>query len=340
MEDKEIKVSICCLTFNHEKYLAQTLDGFLNQKVDFGYEILIHDDASTDKTQEILKHYKELYPDKISLILQEKNQYSQGKKISWEYQFSVAKGKYIAMCEGDDYWTDEYKLQKQFDEMERHPECSVCTHRVAWINEQGDPVDREFPPEEMSVGRISIEEYLYSEAGKINWTFQTCSYFFRKKYVIEMWEEKPKFFMHSVVGDLPLMLYLVTRGDIYYISEVMGRYRCGSISSMTKTNLENNKKIAYYQNQIECMKFYNEYSKYKYNNYLWCYIRHYEFEILRVQKDYKKMCEKEYRMELNKFGFIRKGYYLILSRYPQCAILGNVYNKVKEKVNNGKKAEY
>src|SRR5690606_15609661 len=109
-----VRVSICCITYNHEPFIRQCLDGFLMQQGDFEYEILIHDDASTDGTTKIIQEYELKYPEIIKPIIQTQNQYSQGVRgINFIYNFPRAKGEYIAMCEGDDYWTDPLKLQKQ-----------------------------------------------------------------------------------------------------------------------------------------------------------------------------------------------------------------------------------
>ena len=130
----EIKVSINCTTYNQEMYIAEAIESFLMQKTTFSYEILIHDDASTDNTREIIKKYEEKYPDIIKPIYQSENKYSKGVKVGYEYNFKRARGKYIALCEGDDYWTDPYKLQKQVDYMEANPDCTLCMHSVDLIN--------------------------------------------------------------------------------------------------------------------------------------------------------------------------------------------------------------
>jgi glycosyltransferase involved in cell wall biosynthesis len=129
-------VSICCLTFNHEAFVRQCLDGFLMQKTDFDIEILVHDDASTDNTQSILREYESKYPDKIFPLYETENKYSNGYKGRMDivFNYARARGKYIASCEGDDYWTDPQKLQKQVDFMESHPDYSVCFHRWSNLN--------------------------------------------------------------------------------------------------------------------------------------------------------------------------------------------------------------
>lgn len=130
LEKKEILVSICCITYNHESFIRECLDGFLMQKTNFKFEVLIHDDASTDNTANIIREYEQKYPEIIKPIYQTENQYSRGVEVSTTYNFPRAKGKYIAMCEGDDYWIDPYKLQKQVDFLEANPEFSICFHSV------------------------------------------------------------------------------------------------------------------------------------------------------------------------------------------------------------------
>lgn len=118
-------VSISCITYNHEKYIRDCLEGFLMQKTNFQYEILIHDDASTDNTQTIIREYQAHFPDIIKPILQVDNKYSQGKNV-FKINNDRALGKYIALCEGDDFWCDPQKLQVQCDFMEANPDFSFC----------------------------------------------------------------------------------------------------------------------------------------------------------------------------------------------------------------------
>jgi len=123
------KVSICCLTYNHEPFIRKCLEGFMMQKTDFSFEILIHDDASTDGTPGIIREYEAKHPDIIKPIYQTENQASKGIKNTLIYQFPRVKGEYIAFCEGDDYWTDMYKLQKQVDFLDQNPDYTLCCHR-------------------------------------------------------------------------------------------------------------------------------------------------------------------------------------------------------------------
>jgi glycosyltransferase involved in cell wall biosynthesis len=125
-----IAVSICCLTYNHEKLIRDALNGFVMQKTKFSFEIVIHDDASTDGTLKIIREYQRRYEDIPFTILTEKdNQFSKtGIYPFWTHLYPAARGKYIAECDGDDYWMDPLKLQKQYDCMEAHPECQLCYH--------------------------------------------------------------------------------------------------------------------------------------------------------------------------------------------------------------------
>ncbi|MBF8964220.1 glycosyltransferase [Pontibacter sp. FD36] len=128
-------ISIVSLTYNHEKFIRQTLDGFLMQETDFSFEIVIHDDASTDNTQSIIREYEVRFPHIIKPIFQKENQKSKGNGIVTQIAFGAARGKYIAICEGDDFWTDSFKLQKQVDFLEANPNTSFCFHNVDVVDQ-------------------------------------------------------------------------------------------------------------------------------------------------------------------------------------------------------------
>ncbi len=125
----DIMVSVCCLTYNHEDFIAAALEGFLMQKTKFAFEAIIHDDASTDGTREIIMEYAGRYPDIFRPIYQTENHFSRtGRYPLAEYVFPRARGKYLAECDGDDYWTDPLKLQKQVDFLEANPDYVMCHH--------------------------------------------------------------------------------------------------------------------------------------------------------------------------------------------------------------------
>lgn len=132
-----ILVSIDCSTYNHEQYISQALNGFLKQKTNFHFEIIVHDDASTDNTAKIIKKYQSQFPYLFRCIYQSENQYSKNEKNIWgDITFPLARGKYIALCEGDDYWTDPFKLQKQVDFLENNKDYSICFHRYKILDQE------------------------------------------------------------------------------------------------------------------------------------------------------------------------------------------------------------
>ena len=136
----EIVVSICSITYNHAHYIRQCLDGFLMQKTNFSFEVLIHDDASTDGTEEIIKEYEAKYPEIVKPLYEKENQWVKGIRGSKVFNYPRARGKYIALCEGDDYWTDPYKLQKQVDFLEANPEYGMISSDINLIDEKGNPL--------------------------------------------------------------------------------------------------------------------------------------------------------------------------------------------------------
>jgi glycosyltransferase involved in cell wall biosynthesis len=147
-DNKEnIMVSIICNTYNHENYIVDAIEGFLMQETDFKYEILIHDDASTDSTPELIRSYAEKYPDLIKPIYQKVNQYSKNVKIGPAFHYPRAKGKYIALCEGDDYWTDPKKLQIQFDCLEKNPDVVCCYHSDYILDHKGLRMESRLSPQ-------------------------------------------------------------------------------------------------------------------------------------------------------------------------------------------------
>ena len=142
MEDK-IMVSIQCLVYNHEPYLRQCLEGFVIQKTNFKFEAIVHDDCSTDNSAAIIREYAEKYPDIIKPIYESENQYSKHDGSLGRIMDSACKGEYIAFCEGDDFWTDILKLQKQFDALEEYPQATMCYTGFMCVTEDGLLYQRE-----------------------------------------------------------------------------------------------------------------------------------------------------------------------------------------------------
>lgn len=138
-------VSVCCATYNHESYISESINGILSQETDFPFEIIIRDDASTDATAQIVRSYAAKYPNLVRTVLYSENQFALGKKPSQDWP-NFARGSYIAYCEGDDYWTDPHKLQKQLDYLRNHPMCVAVTTYTQVLDESGrlhsDPIPK------------------------------------------------------------------------------------------------------------------------------------------------------------------------------------------------------
>ena len=197
-------VSVACITYNHEKYIEDAIEGFLVQETDFPFEILIHDDASTDNTANIVREYAEKYPNIIKPIFQKENQYSKGKKI-FPIVTHLCAGDYIAICEGDDYWTDPKKLQTQVVFLEENPDYVITYTAVKAFDENGVI--------ETYVGGAlnDLSEKQLKRASPIN-TLTTC---FRN--VIN---EYPPEFSIAKIGDLTTWSFLGAHGKGKFISEI------------------------------------------------------------------------------------------------------------------------
>ena len=205
-------VSICCQTFNHAGFLKQCLESFLMQKTTFAFEVLIHDDASTDGTVNIIKEFAEKYPAIIKPLYQTENQYSKGIKPLTIFNLPRAKGTYIALCEGDDYWTDPYKLQKQVDILEAHKEYSASFHETEQRLEDG------------SKGKIygkDAPDILTTED-----TFSTVSPFHTSSIVFRnILGELPEWYKKVFSSDMALFSILSSFGPLKKIPEIMSVYR-------------------------------------------------------------------------------------------------------------------
>ena len=212
-------VSICSITYNHAPYIRQCLDGFLMQKTNFKYEIIIHDDASTDGTAEIIKEYVEKHPDLITPVFQTENQYSKGLRGFYtKFVYPRAKGKYIALCEGDDYWTDPLKLQKQVDFLEANPDYVLCSTRFTIYSQYNQSMSEELLP---IIGNDDDLTYLLDDyiLDKI-WYTQPLTSMFRK---IERVFDAHKACSYS--KDATLFYLLLKEGKGMLLKDVMGVYR-------------------------------------------------------------------------------------------------------------------
>ena len=184
------------------------------QKTTFPFEVLIHDDASTDGTAGIIKEYEVKYPNIIKPIYQKENQYSKGIKISPTFQYPRAKGKYIALCEGDDYWIDPYKLQKQVDFLETHSEYGLCYAKAKCFNQEKQQWE----------GKLG-EDYVSFENLLCENTIPTLTVMFRKILLFQYYREIDICKMNWKMGDYPLWLWIAEKSKLYFQSQTVAVYR-------------------------------------------------------------------------------------------------------------------
>ena len=160
-------VSIICSTYNHGLYISQCLDGFLMQKTNFPFEILIHDDASTDNTPDIIREYEHNHPQVIRPIYQKENKYSKKEDIFAKYQCSRVRGKYIAICEGDDYWIDPLKLQKQIDFLENNPDYGMIYTTSKVYNQKEGKIEKDII-DSSNVIKTKVNDKIITNLNSIN----------------------------------------------------------------------------------------------------------------------------------------------------------------------------
>ncbi len=204
-------VSIVMITYNHEKFIKKAVESILMQETDFDFELLLANDASSDGTNKVILEILSSHPkaDKITYIHREKNI---GMMPNFLETLSKAKGQYIAICEGDDYWTDHKKLQKQVDFLDTHLEYTVCYHNVKELSKEGSLTDSQL--NKIEDGDLDFQQLL--QGNKIH----TPSVMYRK-----IFEEIPQWLKDSPLGDYPLHLIHAKKGKVYCIAENMAVYR-------------------------------------------------------------------------------------------------------------------
>lgn len=275
-------VSICCLAYNHEPYIEDALEGFLIQETDFPFEVLIHDDASTDRTAAIIREYEAAYPHIIKPIYQSENQHSKNVRISTTYQYPRAQGEYIALCEGDDYWLDNKKLQIQFEILNGDKHISCCCHSYIIVNKNKEKISEFKRP----TGIINIDDIIMN-----NKIPQTATRMFRKKDLNSM----PQFFYDCTVGDYPNMLNATTKGNIYCMDNVFSAYRIHPENSWVSNMYADDYLFKKHIKSLTALvKNYDEYTNHKYNNIINSRLAYLDFLKYKRQKQIIQVMKNSY----------------------------------------------
>ena len=332
----EIGVSVLCATYNQEKYIRQALESFVMQKTNFPFEVIVHDDASTDKTPEIIKEFADKYPNIIKPVYQKENQYSKGVSIHVGCLFPKAKGKYLAFCEGDDFWTDENKLQMQYDIMEKNPDCHLCLHKVRAVAENGKEL-KETYPRHLRKKVLNTKKFL--KLIFCAYAFQTSCYFLRKEDYIKYIENFTKIILlyrsKLKVGDEPTILYCGLLGKTYYINKIMSKYRKSSLGSWNSemNSKPNDQKVKRFKTLIEITEEIDKYTSYKYHKL--CVVRflHFSIEIAKYTTNKKDLLFKNRKEFFGRFNLFHKSILFIYILFPRFGkFIYNTYLSLYKKI--------
>lgn len=256
----DIEASILITVYNHGQFLRQCLESVVNQKTNFKYEIVIGEDCSPDNTRDIVIEYAQKYPEKIVPILYEQNQGTKAcpGKGNFVNTFYQCKGKYIVHIEGDDYLTNNNKLQLQYDYLEKNKEASACFHNAMIVYDDGLLPPKAMNPSDQK-NKIYPEDLLYD---KEVWFMATASVMFRRKLIPPKF---PDWFLKCKSGDIPLYCMLSSQGFIGYLPENMCVYRKHA-GGLSMTDIHHKAEFIY--NRIFLYSSVDKFTKYKYSEYI------------------------------------------------------------------------
>lgn len=272
------KVSIHCLVYNHAPYLRDCLEGFVKQQTNFAFEAIVHDDASTDGSGDIIREYAERYPHIIKPILQKKNLYQSPERYLISKSIAaISTGEYKAICEGDDYWTDPTKLQKQVDFLEANPDYSmVCTDADVLT-----PHGTEHWHRYSKSCEVPLKDIVMKGGAWIH----TASILYRANAI----SPYPIFCKKCHVGDYPLQILLAIRGKVHFIAERMVVYRYMSIGSWSSTTkITDETYFQHWLSEINMLKGFNELTEYRNNEIFSARMAKYAIVLLRHVPTRKK----------------------------------------------------
>lgn len=248
------KVSVVILTFNQAAFIGKTIESALNQTTNFDYEILVGDDFSTDGARDIILDYQNRYPRKVKAVLHSKNLGQNGLFNTIE-TLKLADGKYIAPLDGDDYWTDVTKLQKQVDFMDSHPDYSACFHNALITFEDGSPSVEVNPPNQKA--KIEMEDLIGEDE---IWFMATSAVMFKNHLMYY-----PEWFLKSTSGDIPRYVILAKNGPIGYVPGIMSVYRKNKGGASFKDHYRD---VRFLRNRIMMYKGINEETNHQFDKSL------------------------------------------------------------------------
>ena len=352
MEPKDFLVRVRCDTYNHVSYIKDTLDGFSVQETSFPFICTIFDDASTDGESDVLMNYlqqhfdvedksiarKEETEDYVLIFARNKkntncffavfflkyNHYSI-KKDKFPYSKEWNNAKYTALCEGDDYWTDPLKLQKQVDALESHQQCTISLCRVQSVRKNGSIIKNGLIPRKnrFKEGLVSFDDFCKEELMSGYWCFHTSSFLARREYVVQT-REREEFYNMFPFGDMPFLLWCLLHGDGYFIDSIDSCYRV--LSGGYNSHILSCPDIAIKQKEklIGAMHYLDDYTSKKYHHEISYTILRFEFGIECLKGNSFVILMPKFWPVISHKAPKEKVTYLIKTLFP------SIYRKVKE----------
>lgn len=318
---RDVCVAIHCFTFNQKQYIHECIDSFLNQQVNFNVKIYIHDDASTDGTTEIVQQYHEKYPDVVVPVIQKTNTYKETKRIIHMQKklSALGKEKYVALCEGDDYWNDPLKLFLQVYAL-NHNNASFCVHRVL-VSYDDSPRYEFLPSSRQKTSLLSRTKFVKTILKE--YSFQTSSYVIRKDLYDRYLEKYPDYLLKIPTDDEAMLLYFGSHSDVIYLHRIMSNYRKflpQSWSSINK-NVAKEQRTIYRSNIIYAIEQFNADTSGVYNKYCVKKINNLRLLNLINENNYQKILDDR---NLSKAFFCHKPSAYI-KKFVKHKILGHKY---------------
>lgn len=314
-------VSVLLISYNEEQYIAKALESIIRQKTTFKFEVICHDDASTDGTQKIIQEYYRKYPDIIVPILQANNKMQKGHQIVMEYCYPAVKGKYIAYCDGDDYWIDDEKLQMQVDFLENNPEYSMCLHDFSFLYEKENKMMRS------SCGKterdISVNEL-------ITWNYKKIPQLGAAVFRTDLAKNRPDLFVKigggknslRPISDHPLYIYLGLNGKVKYIPIVMAVWR-RRVSGTWGNGAKADNMVNFNYEKIEFFERLNEYSEEFYKDSINQAIGKCKFDNAWIKRNYS---EAKRLLKYSNVSFARR---VMVTAFAWCPYLAKAIRRGK-----------
>lgn len=281
-------ITVIVMTYNQAAYIGKALDSILCQKTDVDFDILVHDDHSDDGTYEILLEYQKKSKIPIKIIEQESRKFLVDgfNMMIYKYVVPEVKSEYVAYCDGDDYWCDDTKLQKQYDYMTAHPDCSMCFHSAYQLRSGDDLSSRWFFGDERD---LDMSDFVNDKPGVI---VATSSIFLKREVFCDFSDWRKAY----PVEDIPMYMTAALHGKVHRLEPAMCVYRQFAAGSWSSQNQKNSERIVRHLNELkDAVKFFDEKTDFKYDDLVKNQIEICDFRIALMTKDFKTIFDKKYK---------------------------------------------